>query len=129
MRTGDLNDHKELGGNVMVRSINFALFFAVCLLAFCISASAQSSDPDSPSSLSGNTITGSSTGGLSDTKTYYYAFNVNKGTLTGTFDLTPMNKSDGGGLLEWTLLTTRFVQLKYDNMSAQGKPERRMKDM
>jgi len=49
--------------------------------------------------------------------------------LTWTLDLTPTNKSDGGGLLQWTLLTPKFEKLKYDNLSAQGSPERQIKDM
>lgn len=113
----------------MVRSIFLVIFLVVCLAAFNGSANAQSTDPDNPTSLSGNTIAGSSSGGLSDTKTYYYAFSVNKGTLTGTFDVTPLNKSDGGGLLAWTFLNTKFQSLKYDNLSAQGSPQRKVKDM
>ena len=90
---------------------------------------AQSTDPDKPTGLNGNTINETNTGNLSDDQTYYYAFDVNKGTLTWTLDLTPTNKSDAGGVLQWTLLTTKFQKLKYDNLSAQGSPERQIKDL
>lgn len=90
---------------------------------------AQSSDPDKPTALTKGVINGSSSGGLSDEKTYYYAFDVKPGTLTLTLDITPLNKSDGGGLVQWTLLNTKFAQLKYDNLSAQGSPERQVKDL
>lgn len=53
-------------------------------------------------------------GGLSDEKTYYYAFNVKRGTLTLTLDLIPANKSDAGGYLQWTLLNAKFARLKED---------------
>ena len=90
---------------------------------------AQSTDPDKPSALSGGQIEGTSTGGLSDTKTYYYAFDVVKGTLSLTLDVTPQDQKDGGGLVAWTLLTPKFQQLKYDNLAAQGTPGRQVKEM
>lgn len=100
------------------------LFFLLITPVF-----AQSTDPDHPAAISASTISGNSSGGLSDEKTYYYAFNVTKGTLSLTLDVTPLNKSDPGGLVGWTLLDPKFKQLKYDNLAAQGSPERQMKDM
>jgi len=91
-------------------------------------ALAQSTDPDKPTPLNG-AITGTSSGGLSDEKTYYYAFAVHKGTLTLTLDVTPLDKSDGGGLVQWTLLDPKFKTLKYDNLAAQGNPSRQVKDL
>ena len=90
---------------------------------------AQSTDPDRPTALTNGVIEGSSAGGLSDEKTYYYAFNVNKGTLTLTLDITPLNKSDAGGFAAWTLLNTKFATLKSDVLSAHSSPERQVKDM
>ncbi|MCW5872541.1 MAG: hypothetical protein KIS61_35150, partial [Candidatus Eremiobacteraeota bacterium] len=90
-------------------------------------ALAQSTDPDKPTPLT-SSVTGTSSGGLSDEKTYYYAFMVNKGTLTLTLDVTPLDKSDGGGIVQWTLLDSKFAKLKYDNLAAQGTPQRQVKD-
>ncbi len=90
---------------------------------------AQSTDPDKPTILTSGKIDKTNTINLSEDNTYYYAFDVNKGTLTWTLDLTPMSKSDAGGLLQWTLLTPKFEKLKYDNLSAQGSPERQIKDL
>lgn len=101
------------------------LIFFLLLMA---PAFAQSTDPDKPTALT-STITGSNTGGLSDEKTYYYAFQVNKGTLTFTLDVTPQDKSDGGGIVAWTLLDSKFAKLKYENLAAQGTAERQVKDM
>ncbi len=106
---------------------------ALLLLSLAILPSqasfAQSTDPDAPTLLTENTISGMNSSNLSEDNTYYYAFDVNKGTLSVTLDLMPTNKSDAGGLLQWTLLSTKFQKLKYDNLSAQGSPERQMKDM
>lgn len=90
---------------------------------------AQSTDPDKPTTLTQGVINGSSSGGLSDEKTFYYAFNVVKGTLTLTLDVVPLAKNDGGGLVQWTLMNTKFEKLKYDVLSAQGSPERQVKDL
>ncbi len=90
---------------------------------------AQSTDPDAPTVLSESTISGMNSSNMSEDNTYYYAFDVNKGTLSWTLDLTPTNKSDAGGVLQWTLLSPKFEKFKYDNLSAQGSPERQMKDM
>lgn len=90
---------------------------------------AQSTDPDAPTALSESTISGTNSSNLSEDNTYYYAFNVIKGTLSWTLDLMPTNKSDAGGIFQWTLLSPKFEKLKYDNLSAQGSPERQMKDM
>ncbi len=90
---------------------------------------AQSTDPDNPTRLTGNTISRTNAANLSDDQTFYYAFDVVKGTLEWTLDLTPTNKSDGGGVLQWTLLTPKFEKLKYDVISAQGSPERQIKDL
>ena len=100
----------------------------LALFLFVIPAIAQSTDPDKPTALTA-TINGNSSGGLSDEKTYYYAFQVNKGTLSLTLDVTPLDKSDGGGIVQWTLLDGKFNKLKYDNLAAQGTAERRVKDM
>lgn len=90
---------------------------------------AQSSDPDKPTSLVKGTINGSSSGGLSDEKTFYYTFDVKPGTLTLTLDITPLNKSDGGGFASWTLMNAKFAALKSDVLSAQGSPGRQVKDI
>lgn len=90
---------------------------------------AQSSDPDQPEALTKGVINGSSSGGLSDEKTYYYTFDVKPKMLTLTLDVVPLNKSDGGGLVQWTLMNAKFVKLKYDNLAAQGSPERQVKDL
>lgn len=106
-----------------------ATLFFILITAFSQTNFAQSSDPDRPTALSKGVIEGSSSGGLSDEKTYYYAFNVTKGTLTLTLDIIPLNKSDGGGFVAWTLLNTKFATLKSDVLSAQGSPGRQVKDM
>ena len=91
---------------------------------------AQSTDPDKPTPLTGGQIVDSvTTGSLSDSKTTYYAFNVDKGTLNVKLDVTPLDSGDGGGLVEWTLLDTKFQQLKYDNLAAQGKANRQIKEL
>lgn len=105
----------------------FVLFFAS--MFFTASAFAQSDDPDRPTALTKGIINGSSSGAMSDEKTYYYAFDVKKGTLTLTLDVVPVNKSDGGGLVQWTLMNAKFEKLKYDNLAAQGSPERQVKDL
>lgn len=102
------------------------LALAVLPLQACF---AQSTDPDAPTALSESTISGMNSSNLNEDNTYYYAFNVNKGTLTWTLDLTPTDHSDAGGVLQWTLLSPKFEKLKYDNLAAQGSPERQMKDM
>lgn len=90
---------------------------------------AQSTDPDAPTVLTESAIEGMNSSNMSEDNTYYYAFDVNKGTLSLTLDVIPTNRSDAGGLLQWTLMSTKFQKLKYDNLSAQGSPERQMKDM
>lgn len=90
---------------------------------------AQSTDPDKPTALTNGILNGNSSGGLSDEKTYYYAFNVQRGKLTFTLDLIPANKSDAGGYLQWTMLNTKFAKLKEDVLTAQGSPERQIKDL
>jgi len=113
----------------VARKTLILLALTVAATALSSAAAAQSTDPDHPSPISSGMITGSHSGGLSDTTAYYYYFDVNKGTLTGIFDLIPNNRSDGGGLMSWTLMTAKFQDLKYDNMSAQGTPDRKVKDM
>ncbi|MEO5860564.1 MAG: hypothetical protein ABIR33_16660 [Pyrinomonadaceae bacterium] len=106
------------------------MFLAIAVLVVLApSIFAQSTDPDKPTVLTGNTISSTNSSNLSEENTYYYAFFVNKGTLTWTLDLTPTNKSDAGGLLQWTLLTPKFEKLKYENLSAQGSPQRQVKDL
>lgn len=112
-----------------LRVFFFAIFSIVSIAVLSQTNFAQSSDPDHPSALTKNAINGSSSGGLSDEKTYYYAFNVNKGTLTLTLDITPLNKSDAGGYAAWTLLNTKFATLKTDVLTAHASPERQIKDM
>lgn len=93
--------------------------------------SAQSKDPDNPTPLNAEkTIEGAvKTGSLSDKETTYYSFDVDKGTLELKLDVVPQDKSDGGGLVEWTLLDTKFQQLKYDNLAAQGTENRQIKEL
>lgn len=105
-----------------------ALWFAAALL-LAAPAAAQSTDPDKPTTLTKGAISGSSAGAMSDEKTFYYSFDVKPGTLTLTLDVIPVNKSDGGGLVQWTLMNTKFAQLKYDNLAAQNSPERQVKDL
>lgn len=114
--------------------INSSVFApALLLLALAVLPSracfAQSTDPDAPTALTENTITGTNSSNLSEDNTYYYTFDVKKGTLSLTLDVMPTNRSDAGGLLQWTLMTPKFQKLKYDNLSAQGAPERQVKDM
>ncbi|GHB95433.1 hypothetical protein [Thermomonas carbonis] len=90
---------------------------------------AQSTDPDAPTLVTEHTISGINASNLSEDNTYYYAFDVRKGTLTWTLDLMPTNRSDAGGVLQWTLLTPKFDKLKYENLSAQGSPARQVKDL
>lgn len=93
-------------------------------------ACAQSSDPDNPSALEGGKIVATvTTGSLSDKKTTYYALNVDKGVLEVKLDVTPLDQRDGGGLVEWTLMDSKFQQLKYDNLAAQGSPSRQVKEL
>ncbi len=106
-----------------------AILFFVLTLIMPQTNFAQSSDPDAPTALTKGVIEGSSSGGSSDEKTYYYTFDVVKGTLTLTLDITPLNKSDAGGYVEWSMMDTKFATLKYDNLSAQGSPERQVKDL
>ena len=107
----------------------FACALLFSLLVFTSSALGQSSDPDKPTVLTKNVINGSSTGAMSDEKTFYYAFDVKPGTLTLTLDVIPQNKSDGGGLVQWTLMNAKFAKLKYDNLAATRTPERQVKDL
>ena len=90
---------------------------------------AQSTDPDRPTALTNGVIEGSNSSGLNDETAYYYVFNVNKGTLTLTLDITPLAKSDAGGFVAWSLMNTKFATLKSDALSAQGTPNRQVKDM
>lgn len=112
-----------------MKTINFLISTLFLTMIFTAAVFAQSTDPDKPTALTNGVISGSSSGGLSDEKTYYYAFDVSKGTLTQTLDITPLNKSDGGGFVAWTMLTTKFVKLKTDALSAHGSPERQVKDL
>lgn len=111
------------------KTILLMILTVVTTLTLARTDCAQSTDPDYPTLLDGNTISETNTGNLSDDKTYYYAFDVAKGSLTWTLDLTPTNKSDAGGVLQWTMLTPKFEKLKSDVLSAQGSPERQVKDM
>ncbi len=111
------------------RTFFSAAFLIISIITLSQVDFAQSSDPDHPSALIKGVINGSSSGSLSDEKTYYYAFNVKKGTLTLTLDITPLNKSDGGGYAAWTLLNTKFATLKTDVLTAHASPERQIKDM
>ena len=105
-------------------------FLLIALTVFPIQASfAQSTDPDAPTVLAEGIIEEMNSSRMSEDNTYYYAFDVHKGTLSLTLDLMPTNRSDGGGLLQWTLLNSKFEKLKYDNLSASSSPERQMKDM
>ncbi len=117
-----------------MKKINSKLFFPAVLLIglaglMAQTSFAQSTDPDAPTVLSEGIITGTSLGGINEEHTYYYAFDVNKGALTLTLDLTPRNHSDAGGFLAWKLLTPKFQQLKYDNLAAHSSPERQVTDM
>lgn len=105
----------------------YILFFGLALLT--IPTFAQSIDPDKPTALTKGVINGTSSSGLNDEKTYYYAFDVNRGMLTLTLDLIPTNKSDAGGYLQWTMLNAKFTKLKEDVLTAQGSPERQVKDL
>lgn len=109
----------------------FPLFLLIVSIGFLSQTNfaQKSSDPDDPVFLTKGLIEGSTAGGLSDEKTYYFAFDVKKGTLTLTLDVVPVNKSDGGGLVQWTLMNVKFATLKYDNLAAQGSPNRQVKDM
>lgn len=106
-----------------------AILFFILIIFLPQTNFAQSSDPDAPTALSKGIIEGSSSGSLSDEKTYYYAFDVAKGTLTLTLDITPLNKSDAGGYVEWSMMNTKFVKLKSDVFTAQGSPGRQVKDI
>lgn len=90
---------------------------------------AQSTDPDAPTALTNGVIEGSNMSGLSDEKDYYFAFDVKKGTLNLTLNITPVNKSDAGGFVSWKLMNTKFEVLKSDTFSAQGVPNRQVKEM
>jgi len=87
--------------------ILLAVFSLVSILILSQTNFAQSSDPDKPTSLTKSVVNGSSSGGLSDEKTYYYAFDVKPGTLTLTLDIVPLNKSDGSGLVQFGRLSFR----------------------
>lgn len=113
----------------MTITAKFVLLWFAAALLLATSAAAQSSDPDKPTALTKGAISGSSAGAMSDEKTFYYSFDVKPGTLTLTLDVIPVNKSDGGGLVQWTLMNTKFAQLKYDNLAAQNSPERQVKDL
>jgi hypothetical protein len=112
-----------------VRAMKNTVLKLTLLLLMLAPALAQSSDPDKPTPLVGGVLTGSNSGGLSDETTAYYSFDVDKGTLTLTLDVTPVNSSDAGGLVQWTLMDGKFQTLKYDNLSAQGSPGRQVKDI
>lgn len=117
-----------------MKKINLKLFIPAILLIALTALTAQtnfaqSTDPDSPTVMTSGTISGTNTSNINEENTYYYTFDVNKGMLTLTLDLTPANKSDAGGFLQWTLLTTKFEKLKYDNLPAHASPERQVKDM
>lgn len=115
--------------NINSRTL-FKTFALFVLTFFPISAAfAQSTDPDAPTVLTEGVIEGMNSSRLSENNTYYYEFNVNKGTLSLTLDLIPTNRSDGGGLLQWKLLNSKFERLKDDVLSASSSPERQVKDM
>ena len=115
----------------MMKSQKILTLIAPLVLILCgsIVAAAQSSDPDKPTALTSGAIVGGSSGAMSDEKIFYYAFDLKPGTLTLTLDVIPTNKSDGGGLVQWTLMNAKFEKLKYDNLAAQGSPERQVKDL
>ncbi len=93
-------------------------------------AAAQSTDPDAPTPLKSGAFSGTiTTGGLSDSKTTYYTFDVDKGQLEVTLDVSPLNPSDGGGLISWTLLDSKFQQLRFENLAAQGTAQRQVKEI
>ncbi|HLA95310.1 MAG TPA: hypothetical protein VK612_06285 [Pyrinomonadaceae bacterium] len=111
------------------RVLIFASFAIVSLCLLTQVSLAQSSDPDAPTQLTNGVIDGSNSSNLSDEKTYYYAFDVKKGILSLTLDITPLNKSDAGGFVQWTMMNTKFATLKSDVLTAQGSPGRQMKDL
>lgn len=107
--------------------IKHITLLAIGILMLSVSAFAQSTDPDAPTPITDGVTTGSSRGNLHDDKTYYFTINVKPGVLTLTADLTPV-KGTGGGTLRWHYLDTKFRQIKWDQMSASGSPERRVND-
>jgi|GEM_PF-3005447 len=117
---------------ISTRLREIVLTGAISLLAIATFASdsfAQSTDPDSPSPITNNIIEATNAGGINDEKTYYYRFNVTKGTLIFTADLTPKNKSDAGGFLAWTMLDAKFQKLSADILTAHASPERQVKEL
>ncbi len=117
---------------ISTRLREIVLTGAISLLAtaaFSSNSFAQSTDPDSPTLLTNNIIEATNAGGINDEKTYYYRFNVTKGTLIFTADLTPTNKSDAGGFLAWTMLDSKFQKLTSDVFSAHASPERQVKEL
>lgn len=104
------------------------LVHLACAAALTAPAWSQS-NPDAPAPLKTDTITGSLSGGLSDEVVTYHKFRVTPGNLRMTVDITPKEKSDAGGLVNWYLLNEKFDQLKMDNLSAQGSPGRKINDI
>lgn len=108
------------------------LKFTVVMIAVLITAAnitAQSTNPDAPTRLTNGVIEGINRTAQGEKKTYYYSFDVTKGNLNLVVDLVPPNsQSDGGGVLDWTLMSAKFEKLKWDIKSAQGSPERVVKD-
>ncbi len=105
---------------------------AISLLAaaaFASNSFAQSTDPDNPTLLTNNMIEATNAGGLNDERTYYYRFNVSKGTLIYTLDLKPTNRSDAGGYFEWAMLDAKYQNLTSDVLTAHGSPERQVKEL
>ncbi|MBX3170383.1 MAG: hypothetical protein KF760_23455 [Candidatus Eremiobacteraeota bacterium] len=86
---------------------------------------AQSTEPDKPSPITGGLIEGEVSGNLNDDKTYYYVFYVQKGPFDLTVDIDPI-KETGGGLIRWFYLDSKYNRIKWDQVSAQGNPERRV---
>lgn len=113
----------------MTRSL-FLLALAFCA-ALLSPVAAQSADPDAPTVLiSGSFSSTVSTGNLNDSKTTYYSFEVDKGVLAITLDVTPLNPSDAGALISWTLFDSKFQPLRFENLAAQGSsPQRQVKEL
>ncbi len=95
------------------------------IAAFTDPSFAQSTDPDNPSPVTNGVIEGSVSGNLNDDKVYYYVFYVQKGPFDLTVDIEP-TKETGGGLIQWFYLDSKFERIKWDQVSAQGTPERRV---
>lgn len=116
------------------KSSLFKLSFSLPIILFFLLIGlqtnfAQSTNPDTPTNLTSGIIEGTNSGGRTDVKTLYYAFNVVKGNLKITLDVTPNDKNDGGGVVQWTLMNTKFATLKYDNLAATRVAERQVKDL